>query len=148
MAFRLSGKNGPELIQLSGSTIRNVTQGIIGVAVIQSLLSGMGLLVTQVPHAGLWSFLTLIVCIIQLPILVVLGPISIYLFFFGTAPMAVGFLIWAIILSIVDNPLRAFFFSRGSKTPMPIVFFWGHRRFYSTWISRTFYRTGGFGFRI
>ncbi len=123
LAFRLSGEGGSELIQLTGSTVRNVTQGIIGVALIQSILAGIALLLAGVPHAGVWSFLTLIIVIIQIPILVILGPIAIYLFSYGETHVAVIFLIWSIILMVIDTPLRALFFRRGAITPMPIIFF-------------------------
>jgi len=123
LATRLSGESGEELVHLTGSTVRNVTQGIIGVALIQSILAGVGLLIAEVPHAGLWSFLTLVILIIQVPILTILGPISLYLFSYGETTVAVVFLIWSIILSVIDTPLRALFFGRGSTTPMPIIFF-------------------------
>jgi predicted PurR-regulated permease PerM len=58
-----------------------------------------------------------------MPILLTLGPIALYLFSYGNTTMAAGILIWGIILSFVDTPLRAIFFGRGSKTPMPIIFF-------------------------
>ncbi|MFI5391306.1 MAG: AI-2E family transporter [Bacteriovoracales bacterium] len=122
LAIRLSGDGGSDLIQLTGSTVRNVTQVIIGVALIQSILAGVALLLAGVPHAGLWSFFTLIFLIIQVPILVILGPVVIYLFSYGESHVAVLFLIWTILLGVFDGPLRAIFFRRGTMTPMPIIF--------------------------
>ncbi len=123
LAARLSGESGEELVHLAGSTVRNVTQGIIGVALIQSILAGVALLLADVPHAGLWSFLTLIILVIQIPIFLTLGPIALYLFSYSETHIAVIFLVWAIILSVIDTPLRALFFGRGATTPMPIIFF-------------------------
>ena len=45
----------PEFEQLAGSTIRSVTNGILGVAVIQTVLAGLGFLVGGLPGAGLWT---------------------------------------------------------------------------------------------
>lgn len=123
LAIRLSGESGSELVHLTGSTVRNVTQGIIGVALIQSILAGIALLLANVPHAGLWSFLTLIILVVQIPIFFTLGPITLYLFSYSETHVAVIFLVWAIILSVIDTPLRALFFGRGATTPMPIIFF-------------------------
>ena len=60
IALRLAGDRGAEMVTTSGATIRSVVQGVLGVAVIQSLLSGVGMLVVGVPAAGLWAGLILI----------------------------------------------------------------------------------------
>ena len=45
LARRLFGERGPEFETLAGSTIRSVPNGILGVAVIQAVLAGIGFLV-------------------------------------------------------------------------------------------------------
>ena len=59
LANRLFGDQGPEFEDLAGSTIRSVTNGILGVAVIQSILAGLGFLVVGLPGAGLWTLIFL-----------------------------------------------------------------------------------------
>jgi predicted PurR-regulated permease PerM len=122
-ATRLAGENGKELVDITGATVRNVTGGILSLAVIQGILAGIGLLVAQVPVAGLWAFLVLVLAVIQLPPLFVLGPVAIYIFSYGDTTVAVLFLIWSIFLSVVDTPLRVLFMGRGTAIPMPIIFF-------------------------
>lgn len=122
-ATRLSGDNGKELVEVSGATVRNVTQGILSLAIIQGILAGAGLLVAKVPIAGLWAFLVLILAVVQLPPLFVLGPIALYLFTYGDSMVAVFFLLWSIFLSVVDTPLRALFMGKGTNIPMPVIFF-------------------------
>src|SRR6516164_6820286 len=51
---------GEEFVDLAGATIRNVARGIIGIAILQALLAGIGLLFAGVPAAGLFSFLVLL----------------------------------------------------------------------------------------
>ena len=53
---RLFGAAGPEFQQLIGATTRSVTSGILGVALIQSILAGLGFLAVGLPGAGcgLW----------------------------------------------------------------------------------------------
>lgn len=123
LATRLAGDNGSELVQISGATVRNVTQGILSLAIIQGILAGIGLLVAQVPIAGLWAFLVLVLAVVQLPPLFILGPVALYIFSYGNPAMAAGFLIWSIFLSVVDTPLRALFMGRGNQIPMPVIFF-------------------------
>ncbi len=121
-AERLAGKHGDDLFKIISSTVKNVTQGIIGVAIGQALLAGSGFLIAEVPHSGLWTFLVLLVQIVQIPILFVIGPIVGYLFIYSTTGVAIGLLIWGIILTFTDTPFRLYFFGRGAVTPMPIIF--------------------------
>jgi len=50
---RLFDERGDELVDLSRNTVESVTRGILGVALIQAVLSGVGLLAADVPAAGL-----------------------------------------------------------------------------------------------
>ena len=49
---RLAGEQGEEYRRLSRSTIRSVAQGVLGVALIQTILAGLGFLVAGIPAAG------------------------------------------------------------------------------------------------
>jgi predicted PurR-regulated permease PerM len=119
---RLAGEGGGELVDLAGSTLRSVTKGIIGVAVIQSLLAGLGCLAAGVPGAGLWALLVLIVAVAQLPTLLVLGPIVIYVFSTASMVTAVLFAIWSVFVGLCDNFLKPILLGRGVQVPMVIVF--------------------------
>ena len=59
-------------------TIRSVARGIIGVALIQSILAGLGFLAVGLPAAGLPALVCLLLAIIQLPLALVLIPFVIY----------------------------------------------------------------------
>ena len=119
---RLADERGVELVDLAGSTLRSVTKGIIGVAVIQSLLAGLGCLAAGVPGAGLWALLVLILAVAQLPTLLVLGPIVIYVFSTASMVTAVLFTIWSILVGLCDNFLKPILLGRGVQVPMIIVF--------------------------
>ncbi len=119
---RLADERGVELVDLAGSTLRSVTKGIIGVAVIQSLLAGLGCLAAGVPGAGLWALLVLILAVAQLPAFLVLGPIVIYVFSTASMVTAVLFTIWSILVGLCDNFLKPILLGRGVQVPMIIVF--------------------------
>jgi predicted PurR-regulated permease PerM len=119
---RLAGEQGVELVNIAGSTLRSVVKGIIGVAVIQSLLAGLGLLAVGVPGAGLWALLVLIIAVAQLPTLLVLGPIIIYVFSTASTVAAVLFAIWSLFVGLCDNFLKPILLGRGVQVPMVIVF--------------------------
>jgi predicted PurR-regulated permease PerM len=121
IAVRLAGDKGPEMVTTSGATIRSVVQGVLGVAVIQSLLSGIGMLVVGVPAAGLWAGLVLLLAIMQLPPVLVLLPAAVYVFSSASTVTAVLFLVFALIVSGSDAFLKPLFLGRGMTIPMPVI---------------------------
>lgn len=118
---RVAGDRGRELVRDSVRTIRSVAQGVVGVAAIQSVASGVGMLVVGVPAAGLWALLVLIVAVVQLPPLLVLGPVAIYAFNTQSTAAAVGFLVFALLISGSDAVLKPMLLGRGVKVPMPVI---------------------------
>ncbi len=122
ISARLMGpQNGKEVAELAGATIRSVAQGVLGVALIQSVLAAIGLILVGVPYAGLWALLVLLLAIIQLPPLLVLGPIIAYVFTTtGTVP-AVIFMIWSLLVSMSDSFLKPLLLGRGMDIPMLVI---------------------------
>ena len=121
LASRLAGDQGATMVAVSGATIRSVVQGVLGVAVIQSLASGIGMLVVGVPGAGLWAGLVLLLAVMQLPPILVLLPVSIWVFSSASTVTAVFFLIFALVVSGSDAFLKPLFLGRGMSIPMPVI---------------------------
>jgi predicted PurR-regulated permease PerM len=119
---RLAGERGATFVQLAGATVRSVAQGILGVAMIQAILGGLGCLVVGVPGAGLWALLILLLAVVQLPTILVLGPIIVYVFSTSSTITAVLFMIWSILVGISDAFLKPLLLGRGVDVPMLIVF--------------------------
>ncbi|HHH45324.1 MAG TPA: AI-2E family transporter [Gammaproteobacteria bacterium] len=122
IAARLAGKQRTDLVELVKKTIRSVASGILGVALIQSLLAGLGFMVAGVPAAGFWALLCLLLGVAQIGIIVVLVPVIIYLFNTADTVTAVSFLVWSIPVGLIDNILKPILLARGLKTPMVIIF--------------------------
>lgn len=118
---RFAGGKGPEIITLATATIRGVMQGVIGVAVIQAVLSAIGMLLVGVPAAGLWAGLVMILAIIQLPPIIILGPIAAWVFTFADTMPAVLFLIWALLVAGCDSFLKPILMGRGVDAPMLVI---------------------------
>ena len=57
--------------------------GVIGVAFIQAILIGLALLLAGVPAAGVLSIIVLILAIAQVPALIVIVPVIIYIWTSG-----------------------------------------------------------------
>ena len=119
---RLADEKGADFADLAEATVRSVANGILGVALIQSLLAGLGFMVAGVPAAGLWALLCLILSIAQIGIAPIVIPVIIYLFYTADTFTAVAFLIWCIPLSLIDNILKPILLGRGVKTPMAVIF--------------------------
>lgn len=118
---KIAGKKGPQFQALSTATIRGVMQGVIGVAFIQSILSVLGMVLVGVPAAGLWAFLVLILAIIQLPPILILGPVAAWVFTFTSTVPAVIFLVWALLVSGCDGFLKPVLMGRGVDAPMLVI---------------------------
>ncbi|KJY81393.1 membrane protein [Vibrio galatheae] len=121
LVTRISDGKGDMLVSLSKKTVRGVVQGVIGVAVIQSVLAMLGLVIADVPAAVLWALAVLIVAIIQLPPILALLPAIIYMFSVESTLAASLFFIWCFLVSASDTFLKPMLLSRGSDVPMLVI---------------------------
>ncbi len=119
---KLAGEKGLKMVRDAESTIRSVGKGIIGVALIQSFLIGVGLIIAGVPGAALWALISLFLGIIQIGTLPVVIPVIIYGFYTMSTTGAVILMIWLILVSPLDNILKPIFLGRGAPVPMLVVF--------------------------
>lgn len=122
LATRLAGERGAEFITLAAATVRGVTRGILGVALIQSLLAGAGLFLAGVPAAGFWTAVALVLCVVQLGVAIIMIPAAIWLFSTADTFTAVAFLIWTVLLMPLDNVLKPLLMGRGLDVPVAVIF--------------------------
>ena len=54
------------MVQLVGANIRNVSRGVVGIALLQAILAGAGFLAAGIPAAGVLAFLALLLGILQI----------------------------------------------------------------------------------
>lgn len=121
VSTRIAGDRGIEFLELATATIRGVMQGVVGVALIQAFLAGLGMVVIDVPAAGLWAILVLVVAVCQLSPLIVLGPVAVYVFSISATTPAVLFLIWSLMIGTLDNILKPLLMTRGINIPMLVI---------------------------
>jgi predicted PurR-regulated permease PerM len=121
LANRLFGEKGPEFQKLVGATIRSVTFGILGVALIQSACAAVGFLVVGIPAAGLWTVIFVFASVVQAGVLVLI-PAVIYVFATMSVTKAAIFLVWCILVGLMDNVLKALLLGRGVAVPIAVVF--------------------------
>ena len=119
---KLLGDRGEAYANLSHQTVQSVVRGIIGIAVLQSLLAGIGFLVMGIPGAALLALICLILAVVQIDILIILIPLSIYAFSIAGPGVATVFLIWNIVIGLINNVLKPIVLGRGVQAPMAIIF--------------------------
>ena len=119
---RLWGDQGAKLAVLANSTVQNVVQGIVGVAVIQALLAALGFVVVGVPAAGLWAMIVLVAAIVQLPVLLVMIPPMLIVFSDASTLAASVFAVWCVGVALLDNVLKPILFGRGAQVPTVVIF--------------------------
>src|SRR5260370_34234131 len=118
---RRVSSRGDEFIQLAGATIRNVSQGVIGVSLLQALLAGIGLIAVGVPGASLIAFFVLVLGIVQIGPTVILLLVIIWSWITMETSTALIFTAYMVPVNFVDNILKPIIITRGLKTPMWVI---------------------------
>ena len=121
LAGRVADAKGRHFLEIAGSTIRNVSQGVIGVAVLQAALLGIGMLVAGVPFAGAITFVALVLAIVQVGPGIVMLPVLVWAWMSLPLGVAAIYTAYTVPLLLVDNVLRPIVMARGLQTPMVII---------------------------
>lgn len=124
LAVRVAGaEHGANFARLATATIRAVALGVVGVAAIQALLVGMGLLLFEVPAAGVLTVVTLVLAIVQLPVSLVTLPVIAWVWLGGDYATLQAALLTLLLLvaGLADNVLKPLFLGRGVDAPMPVI---------------------------
>lgn len=120
---RVGGRQAPGLVHIAGDTIKSVVYGIIGTALAQGFLAGIGFLIAGVPGALLLGVLTCILSLVPVGPPLIWAPAAIWLFEKDETGWAVFLALWGFfVVSAVDNVLKPYFISKGSHLPFILVF--------------------------
>jgi predicted PurR-regulated permease PerM len=120
-ARRIAAERGARFVDLAGATIRNISRGVIGVALLQALIAGVVLSLLGVPGAGLAAFLVLIFCIVQVGPIPVLLPVVIWAWTTRDTGPALLLTVLLIPIPVIDNVLTPILMARGLSTPMLVI---------------------------
>ncbi len=120
---RLAGERGQRLIKVAGDTVRGVIFGILGTALAQAMVAGLGFWIAGVPAVVLLSVLTFLFAVIPFGPPLIWGPAALWLFAQGHTGYGIFMLFWGVaVISSVDNFLRPYLISQGSKMPFALIF--------------------------
>ena len=120
-AHRIGGERAEDTVQLAAKAVRSVALGVLVTALVQSLLAGLGLWVSGIPHPGLFTAIAFVLAVAQLGPLLVLAPAVFWLYWSGHAGWGTALLIWSIPVIALDNVLRPILIRRGVELPMLLI---------------------------
>jgi predicted PurR-regulated permease PerM len=119
---RLGGQRGERLLGVAANTMRGVVYGIIGTAIAQGVVAGIGFLIAGVPAAPLLGLATFFLSPVPIGPPLVWAPAAIWLFYHGSTGWAIFMLVWGVAaVSSVDNVIKPLIISRGSNLPFILV---------------------------
>ena len=120
--YRIVPEQSEHFLELGGATIRAVSQGVIGVAIVQSLLAGIGLKLAGIPSAGLLAFAVLILTIVQIGAAIVMFPVIIWIWTDKDFTTALLLTLFLVLVGLLDNILKPLVMGRGLTTPTLVIF--------------------------
>ncbi len=118
---RLLGKRGNEWADISVLTVRSVVTGVVGVAVIQAFFALIGMVAYGIPFAPLWAVVIMFITIIQLPTLIVIGPMLAYAFSQDSGTTTIIFTVYMLVVGSMDGILKPLLMGRGVNIPMVVI---------------------------
>jgi len=121
---RIGGERGGHLLTVAGKTVRGVVYGILGTALAQAVVAGIGFVIAGVPGAALLALLTFFASVV--PIVgtaLVWLPAAIWLFHLGSTGWGIFMLIWGLGVANLDNIVKPWLISQGSNMPFILIFF-------------------------
>jgi len=120
---RISGDYAQHLIDVVKTTVRSVVYGVLGTALVQGVLAGIGFGIAGVPSPVLLALFTFVLSFIPFGPPIIWISASVWLFSqdrtgWGIFMAAYGLL----IISSVDNLIRPYIISRGAAFPFIVMF--------------------------
>lgn len=120
-ASRLSAQNGSYAVNLAGQAIRAVALGVVVTALVQALIAGLSLTLTNMPYPGLLTLIIFICCVAQLGPLLILIPSIIWQFWDGHTAFGIILIIVAVALTTLDSVMRAYLIKKGADLPFLLI---------------------------
>lgn len=114
-----------EVLRRLGTAINSIIRGTLIIAIIQGVMTGIGLTIFGVPSPTLWGSMAAIGAIVPgVGTAIVFMPAVLFLFLAGKTAAAIGLLVWGIVaVGLIDNFLGPILVGRGIKIhPLFILF--------------------------
>lgn len=118
LIVRVAGGQAERIERIIGGTVRGTVYGVIGTALIQGVLTGIGFWIVQVPEPLLFGTLASFLSVLPVGAPLVWVPAAIWLALSHHLWKGIALALYGIILiSGADHVIRPFFISRGAQLP-------------------------------
>ncbi|MGY4608032.1 putative PurR-regulated permease PerM [Bradyrhizobium sp. USDA 4474] len=131
--LRIVPGRSEHFLELAGATIRAVSQGVIGVAIVQALLAGIGFKLAGIASAGLLAIIVLLLSIVQIGAAIVLLPVVVWIWVDKDVTVALLLTIYLVVVGLLDNVLKPLLMGRGADDAHSRDPDRGHRRYACAW---------------
>lgn len=122
MLNRVIGDAHVHYWKVAAGTIQNVINGIVGTALAQGIVAGIGFWIAGVPAALLLGVLTFMISVIPMAPPLIWIPAVAWLFMQDQTGYAIFLAVWGVVvISGVDNIVKPLLISRGSILPLSII---------------------------
>ncbi len=119
---RIGGEHAHNLLLLAGNTVKGVVYGILGTAIAQGILAGIGFLLAGVPGALLLGFITFFLSVVPMGPPLIWLPAAAWLYYQGHVGWAIFMVVWGVaVVSSIDNFLKPYLISQGAAMPFILV---------------------------
>ncbi|MCC7519627.1 MAG: AI-2E family transporter [Verrucomicrobiae bacterium] len=119
---RIIGERTQRLLEVAGRTVNGVVYGVIGTALAQGILAGIGFWAAGVPAPVLLGMITFFASVIPGGPPLIWIPVVIWIFAQGRPTHGVLLALWGVLaISGIDNVLRPWIVSRGSRLSFILV---------------------------
>jgi predicted PurR-regulated permease PerM len=120
---KISGDYSQHLVEVVKTTVRSVVYGVIGTGLAQGIVAGIGFVIAGVPSPMLLALFTFFLSFIPFGPPVVWIGASIWLFAQGSTGWGIFMALYGLLgISSVDNVVKPYIISRGSKLPFIVMF--------------------------
>ncbi len=121
-ADKLAGEPGLHALDTAGVTVRAVVYGILGTAIMEGTLAGVGYWIAGIPGPILLGFATFVLSMLPFGAPVIWVPAMLWLYHIGSIWRAAFMLAWGIVvISGSDSVVRPLVISRVGSTPLILV---------------------------
>lgn len=119
LVVRIAGSQARRLVQLTANVTIGVVYGLLGTAVAQGVLTGLGLWIAGVPQPVLLAVVAGALSVLPVGAPLVWLPAALWLFGQGSTGWGIFLLVYgAFGISSVDNVIRPWLISRGADLPL------------------------------
>lgn len=118
ISHRLGGERAHRVLTVAGATVRGTVYGLLGTAVVQGILTTLGLWAAGVPRPVLLGAIAGLISVLPVGAPVVWIPAALWLMAKGHMIHGIGLALWGVIaISGSDNIIRPWFIARGANLP-------------------------------